>query len=534
MLFFAAIWLWFKAVDYMGFHSFEDLWARFSGNGNFITWEIDFQYVTDWIDYYWNAWIWSGLVIGFMSSSLFGFAVYKKTRFKKKEKHSLRNEKAHNSLLEKGVKKEDGIFSGKYGKKDFYVSHQDRGLVVGPPGTGKTAFLINQILKAADNKMSFIASDIKPEIHSIINKELEKKGFDIAIIKPLSGEGHHYNPLDDIVDETEINEMVMNILPLPPRTEPAWVKAQRKYLRLALMYLYNLEGRNCSLPAAYEMFVQFDNAKGFLDQISNSENQLVAASAKKLKSELSSSKPAQAGFSEVFDELNWLHYRNIFETLSDSDFSINDLGKERPIALFIQFEETKLKTLGSLLSLLYGHILNVLIRNTERQPVALFFDEIGNLPIIEGIAEKLHTIRSRMLPTWMYWQTIAQMDKYSTNGHNGPEIILSSSDLQMFFRSNSEATQSMVSTLVGTTIENVTSVSEGKRKEVWELLDTTKTQNVTYSERMALMIEAHQVGELKQFEVITLYRGGKALGVGTPYFQDYKTYFDKKARKEMQ
>ncbi len=384
VLFLASIWLWFKAVDFMGFQSFDLLWASLTGNGNFIPWEIDFQYLKDWVGYYWNAWIWGGIIIGFVVSISFVVLVYKLTRFTKKEKENLRSDKAFKSLLEKGVKKSDGIYSGKYGRRDFFVSYQDRGLVVGPPGTGKTAFLINQILKAADNKLSFIASDIKPEIQSIIEEELERKGFNIVTINPLSDEGHHYNPLDDVASEAEINEMVMNILPLPPRTEPAWVKAQRKYLRLALLYLHTMDGLKCSLPAAYAMFVEFDDAKSFLAQISTSENQLVAASAKKLKSELSSSKPAQAGFSEVFDELNWLHYKSIFATLSDSDFSINDLGQNPPIALFIQFEETQLKTLGALLSLLYGHILNVLIRNSNRQPVALFFDEIGNLPIIEG------------------------------------------------------------------------------------------------------------------------------------------------------
>ncbi len=528
-----GIYCWFKFLEFAGVEDFIDLWARFSGNGTFVPWEIDIQYILDWIVYYWTGWVWSGILIGFFLSVFFCIAVYNKSQFKKKSKDTLKGSNAFKSLLEKSAKDNDGIFAGKYGKKNFFVSYQDRGLVVGPPGTGKTAFLINQILKVADNKTSFIASDIKPEIHSIIHEELEEKGFDIAVINPLSSFGHRYNPLDDIVDEAEINEMVMNILPLPARGEPAWVKAQRKYLRLALSYLYHVDGLNCSLPASYAFFAEFNDPASFLSRVATIDEPLVAASANKLRAELSSSKPAQSGFSEVFDELNWLHYKDIYETFDTSDFSINDMGRERPVALFLQFEETKLKTLGALLSLLYGHILNVLIRNTGRQPVALFFDEIGNLPLIDGLAEKLHTIRSRMLPTWMYWQTIAQMDKYSTaaSGNNGAEIILSSSDLQMFFRSNSEQTQRMVSTLVGTTIEQTTSVSEGKRNDVWEMLESTKTTNVTYTEKRGQMIEPHEVGELKKFEVITLYRGGKALGVGSPYFKDYDRYFDKEKAK---
>ena len=63
MMFFATIFLWFQAVGYMGFESFEDLWARFSGNGNFIPWEINLQYLLDWISYYWTGWVWSGVGI---------------------------------------------------------------------------------------------------------------------------------------------------------------------------------------------------------------------------------------------------------------------------------------------------------------------------------------------------------------------------------------------------------------------------------------------------------------------------------------
>jgi len=101
---------------------------------------------------------------------------------------------------------------------------------------------------------------------------------------------------------------------------------------------------------------------------------------------------------------------------------------------------------------------------------------------------------------------------------------MSSADLQMFFRNNAEETQKMVSALVGVTNESVESKSVGKRQDVWELFDSTRTVNTTITERQVNVIEPHEVGELDQFEAITLYRGGKARGRATPYFEDYKKY----------
>jgi len=70
------------------------------------------------------------------------------------------------------------------------------------------------------------------------------------------------------------------------------------------------------------------------------------------------------------------------------------------MALFLQFEESKLKALGPLLAFIATGMLTSLIDTAkQRKPVALFLDELGNMPPIPGLAEKLNTIRSRHLPT---------------------------------------------------------------------------------------------------------------------------------------
>ena len=223
---------------------------------------------------------------------------------------------------------------------------------------------------------------------------------------------------------------------------------------------------------------------------------ILQKTARKLQMELEVSKPAVSGFGSVYDKLSWLSYETVQNTLAYSDFSLSELGQEhRPVALFLQFDESRLETMGSLLSLFYGHFFSFLIQNHySRGPVALFFDEIGNIPPIVGLTNKLNTIASRNFPTWTYWQSVAQMSqKY---GKNGPQIFFSSADCQIFFRIGDNETQKMVSLLIGTVkvrkISHTKSIGAGRAEQRSNMV----------SESQENVIEPHEVGELKKMRLL--------------------------------
>lgn len=69
--------------------------------------------------------------------------------------------------------KAGGILAGEVNGQELRVSIEDRAVVVGPPGTGKTAFLVSQLLDWANSGRSFVCMDIKPEIYGIAKKALE-------------------------------------------------------------------------------------------------------------------------------------------------------------------------------------------------------------------------------------------------------------------------------------------------------------------------------------------------------------------------
>jgi type IV secretion system protein VirD4 len=412
------------------------------------------------------------------------------------------------------AKEKIGVFAGKYGGKILWSSIEDRALVVGPPGTGKTTFLLNQILRSAKQSQDFIAVDIKPELAHILREDLEIFGYTVIEIDPLNGSGRRYNLLSDIDDDSGIFELCESLIPTPERDQ-AWAKAEQAYFRLSLLYLrykHNSEKDMCSLPAAYQLIGNHPSAEAFLRTVSRSEHAPTRQSAEKMLAQLGASIPAQAGFGSVFERLSWLSLDTVSHTLSKSDFSLKSIGKsKKPVALFLKFEETRLGVMGGLLSALYGHILGTLIRTSAtRRPVALYLDEIGNIPPISGLTSKLNTMRSRHLPTWMYWQSTQQMSAY---GQGAREIFFGAADLQIFFRSNDVDTMQTVEKIAG-------KISIAKHSQSTD--GSTLTRSVT-SERVD-RIEGAELGGLAPNEVITLYKGARLRGEATPHYIDFKKY----------
>ncbi len=424
---------------------------------------------------------------------------------------NLRSNASAVDLAKRGTRPGQGIFAGRYGGNPFYARIEDRGLVIGPPRTGKTAFLFNQILKASVNRVSFVAADMKPELAAILGPSLEQGGYRVIVWNPVTGEGAAYNPLDDLIDAAEINEFVATLLPHEARASTtAFRDAQRDFLRAALWHLH-AQGW-ASLPGAYGLLARYERLEDFLGALEAGPSDLAADIARRLKVGMGKDKLIENGFSSVRREIEYLNLPTVARSLGHSDFSLHQLGQEAvPVALFLQFEESRLGTMGALLSAFYGHIFNVLIQNYRRRgPVALFYDEIGNLPLIEGFTAKLNTIASRNLPTWTYWQSTGQMSRY---GAQGEAVIFGSADVQIFFRCNDVGTQETVSRSVGTTLDIRTTVTHAAGRT-----------GSSVSEQRVNVIEPHEVGELEIGEVVCLYRGGKAIGRATPYFVDYPAF----------
>jgi type IV secretion system protein VirD4 len=432
------------------------------------------------------------------------------------QSRDISSQDAATDLLNKSATGDIRIFSGKFRGKPFHASIEDRGLVIGPPGTGKTAFLFNQILRATKDELSFAAVDLKPELHQILLTSLESAGYRVLRINPAraDAEADHWNPLSDINEETDITELCNSLLPVRDSKEAPFVEAQRDWLKAAVFHVKSLPGG--SLPMAFNLLSAESKAENLVEILSRSASSAAARIARRIAAGLSGSKPDPLilqGLTGCLRSLDYFGLPGVQNSLGHSDFSARDLGKgPRPVALFLQFEESKINALGPLLSFTTTALLTSLIDTAkQREPVALFLDELGNMPPIPNLPEKLNTIRSRGIPTWMYFQTVEQMDR--RYGKGASSLFFAAADVQIVFRLNDNETRERISSLIGTTTKRKHSSSSGKNGG---------TSSTSY-ERVNV-IEPHLLGQLRPGQIVCLYRGAAALGRATPHYVDFPEF----------
>lgn len=434
---------------------------------------------------------------------------------------SLGSDEAAADMVAKSATRVPRIFAGKYGGMPFYASIEDRALVIGPPGTGKTAFLLNQLLKATRQGLSFVVIDFKPEIYSIIGATLAECGYRVLRVNPtdVDRDADHWNLLEEIDKESGIVEICAALLPIRDAREAPFIEAQRDWLKAVVFHVKTQPGGN--LPAAYELLTSQSDPTKLLDILGRSASEPCARIARRIAAGLSGAKPdplITQGLSGAARSLEFLALPGVKDALGHSDFSMRDeLGKgDRPTALFIQFLETEAEAFGQVLTLLETRVLSTLIATAgQRKPVALHFDELGAIPPIPGLKTKLNTIRSRHMPTWMYFQAVQQLEQQY--GAGAASLFFTAADVQMCFRLNDIETRETFAKLVGTTEREKTSQSTTAG------VKGAGTSTSKSKERVNV-IEPHELGQLAPGEIVCLYRGAAAKGLATPHYVDFPEF----------
>lgn len=434
---------------------------------------------------------------------------------------NLRGVYERSDLIEKSAQSSPRIFAGKFGHHTLYTSLEDRALVIGPPGTGKTAFLLNQLLQACEEKLSFVIVDFKPEIFGIIGQKLKDKGYKVLRIDPTSIDidADHWNPLLEVNSEAAVTEICAALLPVRDPRDVPFVAAQRDWLQAVV---FHIKEENGSLPDAYRLMTQFDNPQKLLDLLMQSKSESGARIARSINSAMSGQKPDPLigqGLAQAARSLRFLALPSVVDALGRSDITIKDLGKdERPTAFFIQFKETEAETFAPVLTLLTSRVISSLIETAgKRKPVAIFLDELGAMPPIPGLATKLNTIRSRHMPVWMYFQAVEQLERQY--GKGASDLFFTSADLRMCFALNDISTREMFSKLVGTTEREKKTKSRNSSTKGGR----TTSRSVTKSREN--VIESHEIGDLKTGEVLCLYKNGTgAIGEATPHYETYREF----------
>ena len=366
-------------------------------------------------------------------------------------------------------------------RKALRVTNEDRGIVAGVPGAGKTAYLVLQLIDWMESGQSFVATDIKPEIWAILkyNNIFEKFGYKDWVFNPTDINADHYNLFSEVHDSAEFNEVLNIIIPDSDSSDAkVFNDNARRLLKAVLIEL----GPQASLPNAQRFINSMDDNAELLKTLRQSDNETVSNIAKEITRIAKGDNLFASIMTAVSKAFDFLDDDRIRKSISDNaeGFYLKDVLMQPKQAVFLQFDQQYKSSTATLFGATVAHIMCILQANQDRGAVFLALDEIINCAPIPKFTELLNTIRSANMPTFLYLQSLEGLNRLY--GANADRLFLGSSNYKVVFRIEDDFTAKEFSKLIGKTETTYYSYTENVGQGVSN--NETKIQNTSsgYSE----------------------------------------------------
>lgn len=392
--------------------------------------------------------------------------------------------------------------------KALRVTNEDRGIVAGVPGAGKTAYLVLQLIDWMESGQSFVATDIKPEIWAILkyNNIFEQFGYTDWVFNPTDINADHYNLFSEVHDSAEFNE-VLNII--VPDTDSADAKVfndnARRLLKAVLIEL----GPKASLPNAQRFINSMDDNAELLKTLRQSDNETVSSIAKDITRTAKSDNLLASIMTAASKAFDFLDDERIRKSISDNaeGFYLKDVLMQPKQAVFLQFDQQYQSSTATLFGATVAHVMRILQANQERGAVFLALDEIINCAPIPKFTDLLNTIRSANMPTFLYLQSFEGLNRLY--GANADRLFLGSSNYKVLFRIDDIDTAKEFSQLIGKT--EATYFSYDKKKGQGVSNHDIQTHNTSSGDSRSFglldIIEPDELIKLPEHTAVVMYKG---------------------------
>ena len=410
------------------------------------------------------------------------------------------------------------------------VTNEDRGIILGAPGSGKTTYLVTQIIDWMQSGQSFVATDIKPEIWAILkyNGIFEAFGYKDWVFNPTDVNSDHYNIFSEVKDSSEFNE-VLNIIIADTDSSDAKVfnDNARRLLKAILIEL----GGKASLPNAQKFINSMDDNAELLKTLRQSDNETVSSIAKDITRTAKSDNLLASIMTAVSKAFDFLDDERIRQTISENadGFYLKDVLMKPKQAVFLQFDQQYKSSTATLFGAMVAHTMRILQANQNRGAVFLALDEIINCAPIPKFTDLLNTIRSANMPTFLYLQSLEGLNRLY--GLNADKLFLGSSNYKVVFKIGDIATAKEFSDLIGKTETTYFSYSENSSEGVSNSdQGGSRTHNNSsgYSEstKLEYIIEPEELIKLPAHSAVVTYNGT----FGTLVMPKYWEFFDTPVR----
>lgn len=411
----------------------------------------------------------------------------------------------------------------------FYrrVRNEDRGFILGSPGSGKTSFLIAQLIDWMQSGKSFVVTDVKPEIWATLktNGVLDKYGYTDWVFNPMNTHSHKYNIFAEASNSAELNEILSILIPTPENSDTAvFSENAKRLLRAVLLEL----GEAASLPAARRYINQFDTPNEIVKALRTSNREIVKNIAIDIERTLSNQNLLSSIMTSVVGAFDVLDDERALEQLASSDFKIGEVLLQPRQAVFLQFPERTKNSTERLFGAVVANMFRILQANAmQRDEVFIALDEITNSAPIPKFAETLNLIRSAKMPCFMYLQSIEMIDrKY---GLNASQIFLGAADFRVCFRVSNLDTAQYFSDYIGQTetiTYNYTDSSTSGTSTTMGIGNvntstSVSSSGVTQVTSMTNIVDPKEILQLEQGYGLMVYRGKAAIDAMPMHYIDY-------------
>lgn len=426
-------------------------------------------------------------------------------------------------------KMEQKYLDWSFHRESLRVTNEDRGIVLGAPGSGKTTFLISQIVEWMKSGRSFVATDVKPEIWAILkaNNVFKLFGYKDWVFNPTDVASDHYNIFSEVKDSAELNEILNIIIKDDTADSVVFNDLARRILKAVLIEL----GDKASLVNAQNYINSMDSNDELLKALRQSEKSSVSNIAKEVSRTAQNDRLLASVMTAVSKAFEFLDDDRIRVTTSDNaqGFYLKEVLMQPKQAVFLQFDQQYKSSTATLFGAMVAHTMRILQANQNRDAVFIVLDEIINCAPIPKFTDLLNTIRSANMPTFLYLQSLEGLNRLY--GANSDKMFMGSSNLKIVFRIGDIESAEECSRLVGQTETTYISETAGTSQTSGtssssraSSSSSNRSQNVgmTKSIKLESIIEPAEFIRLPICTSVVMYNGSYGTLEMPKYYEDYK------------
>ena len=363
------------------------------------------------------------------------------------------------------------------GRKLWVDNGESHNLVIGSTGTGKTQCIIHPLVKILAKKgESMIVTDPKGEIYRESAGLLKQKGYQILILNFRDPQrGNTWNPLHlpyklykqgntDKAMEL-LDDLAANILyEEGGNKDPFWEKTSADYFAgLALGLFEDAKEEEININSISLMTNLGEDKIGprstYIKEYFNSKDPAGAAYMCASGTIFAPEDTKGSILSTFRQKVRLFSSReNLSEMLSQSNFDIDSIGKQKT-AVFMIIQDEK-KTYHALATIFikqcYESLIDVAQQDPKgRLPVRTNFilDEFANMPPLKDITTMITAARSRLIRFTMIIQNFAQLD--SVYGKDDAQTIRSNCNNMLYLLTTELSALKEISELCGDKIIKV-------------------------------------------------------------------------------